>query len=140
MTLCRHSGPAEFLKHALAFLEKREAENNLLLGISSWLAAHPESGSQTPYFATVEKNGDVQAAAMMTPPHNLVLSHVPRKDAESPLRNTFRVRHSFCQAYSGQPRPLRPLQRCGQKKRVARLSFTSLCVSINSQKSRPQHE
>ena len=78
MTLCRHRGPAEFLKHALAFLEKREAENNLLLGISSWLAAHPESGSQTPYFATVEKNGDVQAATLMTPPHNLVLSRAKK--------------------------------------------------------------
>lgn len=63
MTLCRHSGPAEFLKHALAFLEKREAENNPLLGISSWLAAHPEPSSKTPYFTTVEKNGDVQAGS-----------------------------------------------------------------------------
>jgi predicted GNAT family acetyltransferase len=78
MMLCRHSGPAEFLKHALAFLEKREAENNLLLGISSWLATHPEPGSKTPYFATVEKNGNVQAAALMTPPHNLVLSHAKK--------------------------------------------------------------
>ncbi len=74
MTFCRHIGPAEFLKHALSFLEEREAENNLLLGISSWLATHPEPASQTPYYATVEKNGEVQAAVLITPPHNLVVS------------------------------------------------------------------
>ena len=79
MMLCRHSGPGEFLKRALAFLEEREAENNLLLGISSWLATHPEPSLQTPYFATVEKNGDVQAAALMTPPHNLALSRAKKE-------------------------------------------------------------
>jgi len=77
--LCRHSGPNDFLKRALAFLEEREVENNLLLGISSWLATHPEPALQTPYFVTVEKNGDVQAAAMMTPPHNLALSRAKKE-------------------------------------------------------------
>jgi hypothetical protein len=59
-------------------LEEFEAENNLLLGVSSWLAAHPERIEQSPYFITVEENGKVQAAAMMTPPRNLVLTRAKR--------------------------------------------------------------
>jgi len=72
------SDPARFLQRARAFLEEREAENNLLLGISSWLAARPERIEQPPYFITVEENGKVQAAAMMTPPYNLVLTRAKR--------------------------------------------------------------
>jgi hypothetical protein len=70
--------PARFLQRAHTFLEKFEAENNLLLGISSWLAAHPEQIEQPPCFITVEENGEAQAAAMMTPPHNLVLTRAKR--------------------------------------------------------------
>jgi predicted GNAT family acetyltransferase len=59
-------------------LEECEAENNLLLGVSSWLAVHPDRIEQPPYFITVEENGKVQAAAMMTPPYNLVLTRAKR--------------------------------------------------------------
>jgi hypothetical protein len=72
------SDPTRFLQHARTFLEEFEAENNLLLGVSSWLATHPERIEQPPHFITVEKNGKVQAAAMMTPPYNLVLTRAKR--------------------------------------------------------------
>jgi predicted GNAT family acetyltransferase len=70
--------PIRFLQHARNFLEKSEAENNLLLGVSSWLATHPEQIEQSPHFITVEQNDKVQAAAMMTPPYNLLLTHAKR--------------------------------------------------------------
>jgi hypothetical protein len=74
MKLLQYDDPGEFLEHAKQFLEAREAENHLILGVSSWLAAHPERIEHTPYFAIVEENGRSEAAAMMTPPHKLVLT------------------------------------------------------------------
>lgn len=79
MKLSQYGDPAQFLKHAKHFLEAREAENNLILGISSWLAAHRERIEHTPYFAIVQENGRIEAAAMMTPPYELVLT---RAEAE----------------------------------------------------------
>jgi hypothetical protein len=74
MKLSQYDNPAQFLERAKQFLEAREAENNLILGISSWLAAHPERIEHSPYFAIVEENGRIVAAAMMTPPYRLVLT------------------------------------------------------------------
>jgi predicted GNAT family acetyltransferase len=72
--LVHHEDPAKFLRHASAFLEEREAENNLILGISLSLATHPERIDHPPYFAVVEEKTNIQSAAMMTPPHNMILS------------------------------------------------------------------
>ena len=72
--LTQYDAPANFLERARYFLEVHEAENNLILGISSWFAVHPERIQQTPYFAVVEENGRVKGAAMITPPHGLVLT------------------------------------------------------------------
>jgi hypothetical protein len=74
MKLFHYDDAAKFLKHAKHFLEAQEAENNLILGVCSWFAAHPERIKQTPYFAIVEENKRIEAAAMMTPPHKLVLT------------------------------------------------------------------
>jgi predicted GNAT family acetyltransferase len=74
LKLSQYDDPAPFLEHAKPFLEAREAENNLILGISSWLTAHPERIKHEPYFAIVEENRLVHAAAMMTPPYKLVLT------------------------------------------------------------------
>jgi len=78
--LHQQSDAAEFLQRARHFLEELEVENNLLLGVSAWLAAHPEQIEHPPFFATVEENGKVQAAAMMTPPAPLVLSRTKKGD------------------------------------------------------------
>jgi hypothetical protein len=74
MRLSRYDNPAQFLERASQFLEAREAENSLILGISSWLAAYPERIEHSPYFAIVEEDGRIIAAAMMTPPYRLVLT------------------------------------------------------------------
>jgi predicted GNAT family acetyltransferase len=57
------------------FLSSREAEHNLLLGLTGRLTGNAKLyGEEDPYFAVVEDAARVVAAALRTPPHNLVLS------------------------------------------------------------------
>src|SRR5215213_4312361 len=58
------------------FLVEYEAHNNVLLGISGTLAAEPSGGSdEDAYLAVVEDDlGLPAAAAVMTPPWNVLLS------------------------------------------------------------------
>lgn len=66
-----------FLASAGAFLEAREAEHNLILGLSSYVRDDPNTfGDRPPYFAAVLAGGRIVGAAMRTPPHNLVLSEI----------------------------------------------------------------
>jgi len=77
--LSHYDDPAQFLEHSKQFLEAREAENNLLLGISSWLSTHPERIQPSLYFAIVEEKERIEAAAMMTPPYRLVLARAENR-------------------------------------------------------------
>jgi predicted GNAT family acetyltransferase len=70
----RHADIEAFLVRAGAFLGEREAEHNLILGLSSTLVRDPHAYGSEPYLATAEEDGRVVAAALRTPPHNLVLS------------------------------------------------------------------
>jgi hypothetical protein len=63
-----------FLGAAGAFLGEREAEHNLIFGICSNLTADPGFPAAPPYLAAVRSGDRVVAAAIMTPPWNLVLS------------------------------------------------------------------
>jgi len=64
-----------FLDAAGPFLADREAEHNLLFGIAATLSADPERPmTAPPYLAAVRRDDDVVAAALMTPPFNLVAS------------------------------------------------------------------
>lgn len=73
----RASDVEDFLSRAGGFLAAREAEHNLLFGICSNLRATPEAYGEPPYLATVEADGGVvAAAALRTPPYNIVLSEV----------------------------------------------------------------
>jgi uncharacterized protein len=65
---------ADFLQTAQTELESREAANNLVLGIGRQLVEHPERYSSAPVFRTVEENGGLVLAAVMTPPHRLIVS------------------------------------------------------------------
>jgi uncharacterized protein len=66
-----------FLAVAGDFLEAREAEHNLIFGISSYIRDQPNAfGDRPPYFATIVSETHVVAAALRTPPHNLVLSEI----------------------------------------------------------------
>jgi predicted GNAT family acetyltransferase len=85
MKLTRHQDADAFLEHADAFLAAREAENNLILGLSSRLRNAPLMYGEPAYLAVVEDEGEVVAAALRTPPHNLVLSEIDRAEAIEPL-------------------------------------------------------
>lgn len=80
----------DFLARAGDFLATHEAENNLLLGICSNLRANPTMFEAAPRFAVVVAAVPgaperVVAAALQTPPHQLVLSRLDELDAVDAL-------------------------------------------------------
>ncbi len=66
-----------FYTKSASFLLKREAEHNLILGLCGNLLKQPTPA----YHAVVERSGRVLAAALRTPPHNLILSHTSYPNA-----------------------------------------------------------
>src|SRR5919197_1626443 len=82
----------EFLDRAGEFLAAREAEHNLILGLSGRLRDDPHTyGDEQPYFAVVEDGGQVVGAAMRTPPHNLILSELDDAEALELIANDVRA-------------------------------------------------
>ncbi|MGB2874466.1 MAG: GNAT family N-acetyltransferase [Gaiellaceae bacterium] len=75
----------EFLRLAGDFLSAREAEHNLILGLCAGLRGDPLMYGEAPYFAVAQESDLVVAAAMRTPPHNLILSEVDDEAALGPL-------------------------------------------------------
>jgi uncharacterized protein len=76
---------AEFLAAAQPFLEQDEITNSLILGASLRLQARGRSSRRRPPFlATAVSDSDVVAAAMLLPPHRLLLA-CPTA-ARTPLR------------------------------------------------------
>jgi uncharacterized protein len=64
-----------FLDTAGPFLERREAEHNLLFGIAENLVKDPgRPMTGPPLFAVVRRDSEIVAAGLMTPPFNIVLS------------------------------------------------------------------
>jgi len=92
----RECRPEEFLHRAGAWLEERETEHNLLLGIAGMRVgttpARPsEPGAAATFFAVVEDGaGALVAAAAWTPPHPLVVSRAT-PDAVSALADSLRA-------------------------------------------------
>ena len=76
MQVERHGDAESFLADAGGFLMEREAEHNLILGLSGRLRVDPRIYGEAPYFAVAREGGGVVAATMRTPPHNLILSEV----------------------------------------------------------------
>jgi hypothetical protein len=72
-TVRRWPGVHDFLGAARAFLAAREAEHCLLFGLTATMVEHPGLHAD-PRFWTVHEGDRVVAAALRTPPHNLVLS------------------------------------------------------------------
>ena len=71
----RSPDAGSFLADAGPFLGEREAEHNLLFGICASLLHDPSAfGRGAPYLAIAEHDSRVVAAAVRTPPHNVVLS------------------------------------------------------------------
>jgi predicted GNAT family acetyltransferase len=75
-----------FLDVAGPFLAGREADNSLLFGIAANLIRDPDRMmTAPPYFAAVRRDGEVVAAALMTPPFNVVMSWTADPDAVAAL-------------------------------------------------------
>lgn len=72
MRLINYSDIESFIEDALPVLLEKEVENNLILGIALTLkndpAIYPEK-----YLAAVRNNGKIEALAVCTPPHKLLL-------------------------------------------------------------------
>jgi hypothetical protein len=84
MRVARHARVEDFLASAGDFLVEREAEHNLIIGLCERLRAEPRLYGHDPYFAVAEDRGRILAAALRTPPHNLVLSEVDDEGARAP--------------------------------------------------------
>ncbi len=86
MELTRYSNAADFLRRARAPLEENEAANGLIIGIAARVAEVPDYYGKYPvYLAAVHEAGELIAAAVRTPPHNVILYSSRGGDAE-PLR------------------------------------------------------
>ena len=95
MELRRCRNADEFLERAGDFLAAREAEHNLMLGLTGRLRETPLMyGDTAPYFAVAEADARVVAAAMRTPPHNLILSEVDHDRALDALADDVRSKFS----------------------------------------------
>ncbi len=67
---------ADFLDRAEDWLLRKEAENNLILGVAGRIAS--EASDRNEYlFLTVEENGNVAGCAFRTPPWKLVVTECP---------------------------------------------------------------
>lgn len=75
MKLNRFDDAHEFYNHVSAFLTAREAEHNLLLGITRGIQL-AEYGEFDPYLAYVENDGDIVGVVIRTPPHSVLLSQI----------------------------------------------------------------
>jgi len=133
MFVVRHQTADAFLARARSTLEQHEAANNLMIGIAVRLHEFPERIKTQPWLATVEDGERLVAAAVMTPPHRLILHaegddpeplqllahalvadgwHVPGVGA---LKATARAFAEIWSAATGQP------QRAGMNERVYEL-------------------
>jgi len=73
MNLQTYPSAEEFLKAAGPVLEAEEAANNLMYGLALWVRRFPERFQPPPYAGVVHRAAELQAAALMTPPHNLIV-------------------------------------------------------------------
>ncbi|HZU66367.1 MAG TPA: GNAT family N-acetyltransferase [Ktedonobacteraceae bacterium] len=74
MNITTYKQAGDFLARAQAELERNEVLNNLLLGIALRLQQFPEHIEIPPYLATVEDEGELIMAALMTPLFRLVVT------------------------------------------------------------------
>ena len=76
MKLHRFEDASLFYKKVKDYLLEDEVLHNLQLGICNTLINNPERYKIKPYLAAVEQDGNIIAVAMMTLPHNLILSPI----------------------------------------------------------------
>lgn len=81
MDLITFSDAYQFLGKTQLWLEETEAKNSLMLGLAFRLMRAPELFKTQPFLGCVVDAGDLKVAAVMTPPHNLVLAGHPDEEA-----------------------------------------------------------
>lgn len=74
MVITTYRQASDFLARAQAELERNEVLNGLPLGITLHLYKFPERIKIRPYLATVEDEGKLLVAAVMTPPFRLIVT------------------------------------------------------------------
>lgn len=77
MNVVRHYTASKFLDRAGACLEIAEAENNVILGLAAYFKSDAGQPKVAPYFLTLENNGIVFGAVLMTPPRRILLTRMP---------------------------------------------------------------
>jgi GNAT superfamily N-acetyltransferase len=84
MKLTRYSTADDFITRTSRFLESREAENNLILGIAGRLPALFERADQIPYLASIghDEDGDIVGACLRTALNRAVLTRMPERGIE----------------------------------------------------------
>jgi len=77
MKLTAYKQASEFLAAALDTLLRDEAKNNLIVGIADRVRHGRRYGDEAPIFLTVQDGDEVVAAALRTPPYNLIVHCEP---------------------------------------------------------------
>lgn len=75
MRIVRHANAGSLLECAQPWLERAEAENNMILGICAQLAGPSDESESESLFLTLEVGKAVAGVAVMTPPRKLVTSN-----------------------------------------------------------------
>lgn len=103
MRVLEFSTAEQFLEKALPPLEQNEPANNLILGLAYRLIHSPDLYPLPPFLAIVERDGEPVLAALMTPPHQLILSAFSTDVAEgySLLSQTLRKGRWFVPGVRG---------------------------------------
>ena len=89
MNATRHENASDFLLATQVTLEENEAANGLVLGIASLLKRFPEKIKAAPFFVTLSDGGGLVFAAIMTPPHNIIV-HGGRRDCGEAMETVIR--------------------------------------------------
>ncbi len=89
MNATRYENVKEFLLATQVTLEENEAANGLMLGIASLLKRLPEKIKAAPFFVTLSDGGGLAFAAIMTPPHNIIV-HSGRRDCGEAMETVIR--------------------------------------------------
>jgi predicted GNAT family acetyltransferase len=107
MRLTTYPEAGEFLAQTQAVLEQQETVNSLILGVCLRMRDLPDYVEAPPYLAAVHAGEQLVAAAMMTPPHNLVVAsgHADYASAFSVLAHDLTARYWLVPGVNG-PAPL----------------------------------
>ncbi|NJM21919.1 MAG: GNAT family N-acetyltransferase [Richelia sp. RM2_1_2] len=90
MKLHRFDDTNLFYQKTKDYLLKDEVLHNLQLGIMNRLMNNPDRFKNKPYLAVIEHDGNIIAVAMMTIPHNLLLSKIKELAAIDVIINDLR--------------------------------------------------